>query len=113
MLKAVISHNKQTAIVELPMDRLSLQYELSQIGIRRQAKDIPILDEEDQPISVKLFSESDIGQKLAVLFRPFRSLEDANVCAYTPDRRYSMRSSRASPVGSVTRRRQFWQTSRR
>ena len=64
MLKAVISHNKQTAIVELPMDRLSLQYELSQIGIRRQAKDIPILDEEDQPISVKLFSESDIGQKL-------------------------------------------------
>lgn len=26
MLKAVISHNEQTAIVELPMDRLSLQY---------------------------------------------------------------------------------------
>ena len=37
MLKAIISHNEQTAIVELPMDRLSLQYELSQIGIRRQA----------------------------------------------------------------------------
>ena len=82
MLKAVISHNKQTAIVELPMDRLSLQYELSQIGIRRQAKDIPIMDEENQPISVKLFSESDIGQKLAVLFRPSHSLEDANVCAH-------------------------------
>ena len=113
MLKAIISHNEQTAIVELPMDRLSLQYELSQIGIRRQAKDIPIMDEENQPISVKLFSESDIGQKLAVLFRPSHSLEDANVCAYTLDRRYSMRSSRTSPVGSVTRRRQFWQTSRR
>ena len=51
MLKAVISHNEQAAIVELPMDRLSLQYELSQIGIRRLAKDIPIMDEEDQPIS--------------------------------------------------------------
>ena len=33
MLKAVISHNEQATIVELPMDRLSLQYELSQIGI--------------------------------------------------------------------------------
>ena len=54
MLKAVISHNEQAAIVELPMDRLSLQYELSQIDIRRLAKDIPIMDEEDQPISVKL-----------------------------------------------------------
>lgn len=29
MLKAVISHNEQATIVELPMDRLSLQYELS------------------------------------------------------------------------------------
>lgn len=68
MLKAMISHNEQTAIVELPMDRLSLQYELSQIGIRRLAADIPIMDEEDQPISVKLYSESDIGHNLAVLF---------------------------------------------
>ena len=82
MLKAAISHNEQTSIVELPMDRLSLQYELSQIGIRRLAKDIPIMDEEDQPISVKLYSESDIGQNLAALFRPSHSLEDANVCAH-------------------------------
>lgn len=82
MLKAVISHNEQATIVELPMDRLSLQYELSQIGIRRLAKDIPIMDEEDQPISVKLYSESDIGQNLAMLFRPSHSLEDANVCAH-------------------------------
>ena len=78
MLKAVISHNEQATIVELPMDRLSLQYELSQ----RLAKDIPIMDEEDQPISVKLYSESDIGQNLAMLFRPSHSLEDANVCAH-------------------------------
>ena len=70
MLKAVISHNEQATIVELPMDRLSL------------AKDIPIMDEEDQPISVKLYSESDIGQNLAMLFRPSHSLEDANVCAH-------------------------------
>lgn len=47
MLRAMISYNEQTAILKLPMDRLSMQYELSQIGIRRQAKDIPIMDEED------------------------------------------------------------------
>lgn len=40
------------------------------------------MDEEDQPISVKLYSESDIGQNLAMLFRPSHSLEDANVCAH-------------------------------
>ena len=113
MLKAIISHNEQTAIVELPMDRLSLQYELSQIGIRKLAKDIPILDEEDQPISVKLFSESDIGQKLADRPIRWRTPMCVRTLWYTPDRRCGMRSSRASPVGSVTRRRQFWQTSRR
>ena len=87
MLKAIISHNEQTAIVELPMDRLSLQYELSQIGIHRQAKDIPILDEEDQPISVKLFSESDIGQKLADRPIRWRTPMCVRTLWYTPDRR--------------------------
>ena len=82
MLKAVISHNEQATIVELPMDRLSLQYELSQIGIRSRLKDIPINDDEDSGIQVKLFADSDIGSSLVALFKPSHSLEDANLCAY-------------------------------
>ena len=82
MLNALISHKDQTAVLTLPMDRFSLQYELAQIGIRRRLTDIPISDEDEQDIQVKLYADSDIGNSLAVLFKPTHSLEDANLCAH-------------------------------
>ena len=45
-------------------------------------RDIPIKDDEESPIRVKLFADSDIGNSLAVLFKPSHSLEDANLCAH-------------------------------
>ena len=54
MLKAVISHNEQAAIVELPMDRLSLQNELSQIGIRIRNADMHCTVDEVDKLSVQL-----------------------------------------------------------
>lgn len=82
MLNALISHKDQTAVLTLPMDRFSLQYELAQIGIRRRLTDIPISDEDEQDIRVKLYADSDIGNSLAVLFKPTHSLDDANLCAH-------------------------------
>ena len=82
MLNALISHKDQTAVLTLPMDRFSLQYELAQIGIRRRLTDIPISDEDEQDIQVKLYADSDIGNSLAVLFKPTHSLDDANLCAH-------------------------------
>ena len=72
----------KTAVLELPSDPFFLQYELSQIGIRSRLRDIPIKDDEDSEIQVKLFADSDIGNSLAVLFKPSHSLEDANLCAH-------------------------------
>lgn len=82
MLNALINHKEQSAVLTLPMDRFSLQYELAQIGIRQRLTDIPISDEEEQDIQVKLFADSDIGNSLAVLFNSSHSLEDANLCAH-------------------------------
>lgn len=82
MLNALISHKDQTAVLTLPMDRFSLQYELAQIGIRQLLTDIPISDEDEQDIRVKLYADSDIGNSLAVLFKPSHSLDDANLCAH-------------------------------
>lgn len=65
MLNALISHKEQTAVLTLPMDRFSLQYELAKIGIRQRLTDIPINDDEEQEIQVKLYADSDIGNSLA------------------------------------------------
>lgn len=82
MFNAIISHKDQTAVLTLPIDRFSLQYELAQIGLRKRLTDIPISDEEERDIQVKLYADSDIGNSLAVLFKPTHSLEDANLCAH-------------------------------
>lgn len=82
MLSALIQNGNQTAVLELPSDPFTLQYELAQIGIRSRLRDIPIKDDEESPIRVKLFANSDIGNSLAVLFKPSYSLEDANLCAH-------------------------------
>ena len=82
MINALIQNGDQTAVLKLPSDPFSLLYDLSQIGIRSRLRDIPINDDEDSTIQVKLFADSDIGSSLAVLFKPSHSLEDANLCAH-------------------------------
>lgn len=82
MINALIQKGGQTAVLKLPDDPFTLQYDLSQIGIRSRLRDIRIKDDEDSEIHVKLFADSDIGNSLAVLFKPSHSLEDANLCAH-------------------------------
>lgn len=82
MLNALITSGEKTAILTLPSDSFTLQYELAQIGIRKRLTEIPINDDEEQDIQIKLFADSDIGNNLAVLFNPTHTLEDANLCAH-------------------------------
>lgn len=74
MINALIQNGDQTAVLKLPDDPFTLQYDLSQNGIRSRLRDIPIKDDEDSEIRVKLFADSDIGNSLAVLFKPSHSL---------------------------------------
>ena len=82
MINALIRNRDQTAVLKLPDDPFNLQYDLSQIGIRIRLRDIPIKDDENSALQVKLFADSDIGNNLALLFKPSHSLEDANLCAH-------------------------------
>ena len=45
MINALIQNGDQTAILKLPDDPFTLQYDLSQIGIRSRLRDIPIKDD--------------------------------------------------------------------
>lgn len=82
MYKALVRHSGLAVLLDLPSDPFPLQYDLSQIGIRSRLRDIPIKDDEGSEIQVKLFADSDIGNSLVVLFKPYHSLEDANLCAH-------------------------------
>lgn len=46
-MKAIITRNDQTAVLELPTSRMELAGSLSRIGIRTPAHIIPCSDEEE------------------------------------------------------------------
>ena len=68
-MKAIITRNDQTAVLELPTSRMELAGSLSRIGIRTPAYIIPCSDEEEDYIKVKLFGESDFENELTALVK--------------------------------------------
>ena len=115
MINALIQNGDQTAVLKLPSDPFSLLYDLSQIGIRSRLRDIPINDDEDSTIQVKLFADSDIGSSLAVLFKPSHSLEDANLCAHMVENarpEFWKNWNNISSTVSISLRRQLWKISK-
>ena len=77
-MKAIITRNDQTAVLELPTSRMELAGSLSRIGIRTTAYIIPCSDEEEDYIKVKLFGESDFENELTALVTPKDSLGSVN-----------------------------------
>ena len=73
-MKAIITRNDQTAVLELPTSRMELAGYLSRIGIKTPAHIIPCSDEEEDYIKVKLFGESDFENELTALVTPKDSL---------------------------------------
>lgn len=77
-MKAIITRNDQTAVLELPTSRMELAGSLSRIGVRTPAYIIPCSDEEEDYIKVKLFGESDFENELTALVTPKDSLGSVN-----------------------------------
>ena len=69
-MKAIITRNDRTAVLELPTSRMELAGSLSRIDIRTPAHIIPCSDEEEDYIRVKLFGESDFENELTALVTP-------------------------------------------
>lgn len=65
MLYAIIEHNNDTLIMEFPCRRMTMAEHLASVGIRTPAHEIKCVDEENIPIKVKIFGESEFGKRLA------------------------------------------------
>ena len=64
MITAIIRNKDNTLVLDFPCDIYSVYTKLQSIGIAKSPKQIPLTDNEDEDIGVKLYSESDFGQHL-------------------------------------------------
>lgn len=77
MINAIIQNNNgETLMWEFPGNIYALRSELQTIGIQTWPSAIKLTDEEDDPIQVKLYSGSNIGNHLICLLSEKHSLED-------------------------------------
>ena len=79
MITAIIRNKENTLILELPHSIYDIYEKLQSIGIMQPPKQIPLTDNEDENIGVKLFSESDFGQHLLLTLNEKNSIADANM----------------------------------
>lgn len=79
MINALIQSSEgATLITEFPRDIYNLYEELQSVGIRSLPSKIKLTDDEDAPVQVKLYSDSDIGNHLILLMSENNNLEDVD-----------------------------------
>ena len=79
MITAIIRNKENTLVLELPHSIYDIYEKLRSIGIMQPPKQIPLTDNEDEDIGVKLFSESDFGRHLLLTLNEKNSIADANM----------------------------------
>lgn len=82
MITAIIRNKENTLVLDLPHSIYDIYEKLQSIGIMQPPKRIPLTDNEDEDIGVKLFSESDFGRHLLLTLNEKNSLADANLLTY-------------------------------
>ena len=78
MITAIIRNKENTLVLDFPRSIYDLYEKLQSVGIMRSPKQIPLTDNEDEDIGVKLFSESDFGRHLLLTLNEKNSIADAN-----------------------------------
>ena len=79
MITAIIHNKENTLVLELPHSIYDIYEKLQSIGIMQPPKHIPLTDNEDEDIGVKLFSESDFGRHLLLTLQEKNTIADANM----------------------------------
>lgn len=79
MITAIIRNKENTLVLDLPHSIYDIYEKLQSIGIMQTPKRIPLTDNEDEDIGVKLFSESDFGRHLLLTLHEKNSIADANM----------------------------------
>ena len=82
MITAIIRHKENTLVLELPHSIYDIYEKLQSIGIIQTPKRIPLTDNEDEDIGVKLFSESDFGQHLLLTLNEKNTIADTNMLTF-------------------------------
>ena len=82
MITAVIDHDQNTLIVQLPGSIMDLRLKLVSVGIRMPPDQIPLYDTDDRQTKVQLFGETNVGKHLCQLLSGKNTLADANIAAY-------------------------------
>lgn len=81
-VRAVIEADSGTLLVDFPQGIYALYEKLRSVGIRHSPSNIPIADEEDGAIRVKLYAEDDVGKRLTLLFSEDNTLAEVNTTAF-------------------------------
>ena len=82
MITAIIRNKENTLVLELPHSIYDIYEKLQSIGIMQPPKRIPLTDNEDEDIGVKLFSESDFGQHLLLTLNEKNTIADTNMLTF-------------------------------
>lgn len=78
MINAIISHKDKTIVEEFPMKYHELYASLNENGIYESPRSIPLTDNEEDDIRVKLYSDNDFGSHLLLLFNENDTLGDVH-----------------------------------
>ena len=79
MITAVIRNRENTLVLDLPHSIYDLYEKLQSVGLMKSPKQIPLTDNEDEDIGVKLFSDNDFGRHLLLTLNEENTLNDANL----------------------------------
>ena len=79
MITAIIRNKENTLVLDFPRSIYDLYEKLQSVGIMRSPKQIPLTDNEDEDIGVKLFSDNDFGRHLLLTLNEENMLNDANL----------------------------------
>lgn len=79
MITAIIRNKENALVLELPHSIYDIYDKLRSIGIGRPPKQIPLTDNEDEDIGVKLYSDSSIGRHLLLTLNEKNTIADANM----------------------------------
>ena len=79
MITAIIRNRENTLVLDFPRSIYDLYEKLQSVGIMKSPKQIPLTDNEDEDIGVKLFSESDFGRHLLLTLNEKNTIADANM----------------------------------
>ena len=79
MITAIIRNKENTLVLELPHSIYDIYEKLQSIGIMQPPKQIPLTDNEDEDIGVKLYSDSSIGRHLLLTLNEKNTVAEANM----------------------------------